>query len=333
MLTLLVLLLACPVPDLTPEPEAPPVATPVLDRAYGPALLKLLEGSSARVHVLEYVVYDSGSVHDVLDALAGAAGRGVEVSVVFDEASDDAPDVIAWLSARGVQAKLDSPSVKSHNKLFVVDDAVLLGSHNLTSSAFDENTEASVLLQSDALTAWYEAYFQARRESTEGEPASLPDVSGDVTPAYDAHVTADLEACLTGSAARVRLVMYAASYSGSYPGSEPNRLLEAVAAAHARGVDVRVVLDHSAWVDDHGINDAAITYLTERDVPLRLAPAAVTTHAKVLVCDDQAIVGDANWSYSGLTQYNGTSVVVRDADVAAELATWADQKWSESTAP
>ena len=62
------------------------------------------------------------------------------------------------------------------------------------------------------------------------------------------------------------------------------------------------------------------------------APSTIVTHAKVALCDDSVLVSDANWSYSGLALYNGTSVLVRgDQALAAEYAAWWQAIWDSGS--
>ena len=56
-------------------------------------------------------------------------------------------------------------------------------------------------------------------------------------------------------------------------------------------------------------------------------------HAKVLRCDDRVIVGDANWSYSGLALYSGLSVVLEVSEVVEGYGGWLDAIWEGSQAP
>jgi phosphatidylserine/phosphatidylglycerophosphate/cardiolipin synthase-like enzyme len=104
-------------------------------------------------------------------------------------------------------------------------------------------------------------------------------------------------------------------------------------AAHDRGLDVAVILDQSEWITDNDINDEVTALLLDRGVPLRLSDPAVTTHAKAMRCDGTVIVGDANWSYSSMELYNGTSIQVTRPEVTAQYQGWFDEIWDEGEAP
>ncbi len=319
----------CPTrPDDPLVPVDPSTVRMANDRDFAVAAREAIDAATDRVHVIEYVIYDSGPVHELLQAMVDAAGRGVEVKVLADEEADDTEQALSFLASGGVDVSLDSPDTTTHNKLIVADDVTLVGSHNFSTSAFSYNYEASLRVDSPEVTAHYEAYFQALWEDPQPEPALGPAGTDPVVPLLDREIAPALAACVAGAAERIRLVMYAISYRDDYPGSEVNLLVEDLVAAHERFVDVAVVLDRSDWIDDNGINDRAAEVLLAGDVPLRSAPSSATTHAKVLVCDDTVIVGDANWSYSAFELYHGTSLQVTDDELAGDYVAWFDALWA-----
>ncbi len=318
----------CPTrPDDPLSPVDPDSVRPVNDREFAVAARDAIDSATTRVHVIEYVIYDSGAVHDLLQAMVDAAGRGVEVKVLADETADDTADALAFLESGGVDVSFDSPDTTTHNKLIVADDVTLVGSHNFSHSALSYNHEASLRVDDPTVTAFYEAYFQALWEDPDPEPLLDDPGTDPVVPIADRDIAGRLDGCITGARERIRVVMYAISYRDDYPDSEVNLLVEELVAAHVRGVDVAVVLDRSDWIDSNGINDRAAEVLLAGDVPLRSAPSSQTTHAKVVVCDDTVIVGDANWSYSAFDKYHGTSLQVTSADRADEYVVWFDGLW------
>lgn len=331
-------LMACQGPvetplDTAPEPDAPALAVATVDRDYYPALIELIDGAEGRLLLAEYVIYDSGSVHDVLTHLYEAQSRGVAVRVLADEAASGIDGVISRLHAAGVDAKLDSPSVTTHNKLVIADSALLVGSHNFTSYALDGNTEASVLLRDPAVVDWYATYFEALWANPAGEPQLESLTSGGITPLYHRNVDEALLACIDGAQSQVKIVLYALAYNASYPDTPANLLVDALVAAAARGVTVQVALDNSEWVAENNINRQAIAKLQAGSVPLRLTASDHTTHAKMLLCDERVIVGDANWSWSSFNDYNGTSAQIDDVDVAGAFGLWADEIWNQAAPP
>jgi phosphatidylserine/phosphatidylglycerophosphate/cardiolipin synthase-like enzyme len=294
-----------------------------------------IEAARERVHLIEYLLYDTGQAELLLEELLDAAGRGVEVKLLADESVEETSDTISWLrSASGgaVDAKLDSSSTVSHNKLIIVDGVTLVGSHNMSSSALGDNNEASLYLVEPEVTAFYEAYFQSMWADSDVDPSLDKPADSAVEPIKNREIGEALKFCLDDAQQRVRLVMYAIAYRPG-EGGDVTSLVNRVVEAHERGVDVQVILDQSDWIASNHINDEAIDLFLAHGVTLRLADRDRTTHAKVLLCDDSVIVGDANWSYSSMEEYNGTSVRVTRADIAQQYLDWFGGIWDEAEEP
>jgi len=304
---------------------------PANNRDYAPYAIEAIDAASERVHVIEYVIYNSGTVTDLLDAMVAAADRGVEVKLLADEEADDIDDVLAFLEDGGVTAKKDSPEKTTHNKLIIADDISLVGSHNFSTSAMEYNNEASVRICDPRVADYYEGYFQALWQSPTVTPVLSKPNSPPVTPLHNSEIVEHLEACLTEASSRVRVVLYAACYRHDYPGSDANRMVEGLVEAHQAGLDVKVILDQSDWMVEQHINDAAIDMLVAGGVELRFPAPGRVTHAKMLLCDDTVIVSDANWCYSGFTLYNGTSAQIDSADFAGQYIEYFDSIWQHST--
>ena len=127
----------------------------------------------------------------------------------------------------------------------------------------------------------------------------------------------------------IYLYMYLMALSPSQPGSSVHQLVDALAAAAARGVAVQVVLDQNVgWGEDGaltfpspgGKNRTAATYLQAWGVRVFLDDAATVTHAKALVVDGTTvIVGSTNWSAAALERNVEATALIRSAVFAREL--------------
>jgi len=325
---------SAPADEDAADTDAPlPVGTELLaDDALLQAVTHALVSAEDRVRVAQYTLWDSGAVQDVVEALGDAAERGVQVQVLADEEASDTPAILEQLAARGVQTRLDSADVTLHNKLWIIDDAVLTGSHNMSNSALTSNREVSVRVTDAAAVAAFDAWFDAVWDSPAVDPSVAP-VAGSTRPWFDDGVLNGVLDCIGGASSELRVAMYAFSWSTDYPGGEVDQVMSALLDAHARGVDVRVVLDGSSWIADNDINTLAIAHLAEAGVPVRTADNDDLVHAKVMVCDDTAFVSDANWSYSGMVLYHGASVSIAGGRVADPLSAWIDGLFEGGVAP
>ena len=129
---------------------------------------RLIDGAQHRLCMAMYVLRpDEGPIGGLLDGLAAAAARGVDVRVVLDrgagwagqpDSKHEAP--AAWLAAHGVRVILDEPEITSHVKVLVADGRrVLAGSHNWTRSAVAVNREASWLVDDPVVGAQIESWL------------------------------------------------------------------------------------------------------------------------------------------------------------------------------
>ena len=135
-----------------------------------------------------------------------------------------------------------------------------------------------------------------------------------------------LHSALTHAEESIHVVMYLAKY---YPDehSPVNLLLEDLVEAHSKGVDVRVLLEGS----DSVLDTLAVNYLRSRGVPVNLDPEEVTTHAKLIVLDGQAVVlGSTNWSNSALNSNNETNVEIKDPTIAQVCEDYFQALWEAS---
>lgn len=302
----------------------------VNDADFLDAAVIVIDAASTRIRVAEYVLYDDGQVAKLTDALIEAVDRGVTVQVLADETGDETESVLHALALGGVDTQLDDPNVTLHNKLIIADDVVLVGSHNFTGSALRYNHEGSMLVNDAEVASWYATWYDA--VWSDWEPV-LPDWSRtDLVPVADRMITDTLLACIDEASLEVDVLMYAIAWNELYPDSDVGRLLTALEIAHRRGVTVRVVVDGSDWIVDNAINDEAIARLRLAAIPVWRTPSVRTTHAKVLRCDDSVVVGDTNWSYSGLELVHGTSLVVRQDEIVADYVGWMDGIRASATA-
>lgn len=154
---------------LAPARRAPPLAViggddPEL--AYARQAQRLIAGARERLWMAMYVVRpDDGPIGALLQALADASARGVDVRVCLDRGAgfDGVPDAkheapAAWLRGRGVRVVLDEEGRTTHAKALVADGRrILSGSHNWTRSAMLANREVSWLIDDPAAAGRIEA--------------------------------------------------------------------------------------------------------------------------------------------------------------------------------
>jgi phosphatidylserine/phosphatidylglycerophosphate/cardiolipin synthase-like enzyme len=91
----------------------------------------------------------------ILIQLAKAVQRGVKVYVILEDTGNRQDEVTFQnrqtgnlLSEKGIKVYYDSTRKKTHTKLIVIDQQlIILGSHNCTQTALKYNNEISVLMK------------------------------------------------------------------------------------------------------------------------------------------------------------------------------------------
>jgi phosphatidylserine/phosphatidylglycerophosphate/cardiolipin synthase-like enzyme len=112
-----------------------------------------------------------------------------------------------------------------------------------------------------------------------------------------------------------------------------DELLEDLAAARWRGVDVRLLLGGSR--DNFGIAqtaDLARARALQLDIPCRWLTSHKVrgSHAKFVVADDYVLTGSHNWSAGAFGDQTQDSVLVLSPDFAAHVAALFQQQWSRA---
>lgn len=160
-------------------------------------------------------------------------------------------------------------------------------------------------------------------------PPTAVVITGPSEPLAYAHVA---ERMIAGAQHRIWLLQYVIrpDDDGVVTG-----LLSALAAAHARGVEVRVGLDAGMMYGSKqrdSKNDAAAAWLAAHGITVVWDETDCISHAKILIVDDHAaLVGSHNWTRSALTTNREVSVVVTDPqqiarirELVAGLPKWAE---------
>ena len=300
---------------------------PVVNRDYLPAVLELINGATNSIEFLQLEMHDDRAVQAIEAALAAAVKRGVRVRGMLDDGVDFNAAAVERLHALGAEAKLDTPVKMTHSKLVVVDGrVVLLGSTNWTGNSMGNNNETNVRLDDPVLAAQFARYVAAVWADSAAEPDLPPVESGAVKTVVNRQYFSEVMGLFSAATQRIRVVMYGINYSPKYAGSKVNQLVEALAAARARGVDVAVVIDLSDYnALLNKVNAPAKRFLAEAGVAVFDDPAKTTTHAKLIVADDCAVIGSVNWGKDALENRNETCVAIRAPDVAAYFAAYFDR--------
>ena len=248
--------------------------------------------SSAR-HNLDMTMYELSDPVAEAD-LAADARRGVSVRVVLDHnlaGRFNAP-AFSYLQSHGVHVRWAPTSYDvTHQKTITVDGTVsVVMTLNLTSQYYATTRDFAIIDRDRQDVAAIEAVFD---DDFAGDRSSREPPGADLvwSPGADARLVAVIESA--------RHSLYVENEEMS-----EYTIVDALAAAAARGVDVEVVMtDQSSW---HSNFDK----LARAGVHVRTysPSASLYIHAKVIdvdpgYSDEQLVIGSQNFSWASL-QYN-----------------------------
>lgn len=334
--------------------------TPVNNREYAPAVMKLIQEAHSNVKLLLYQArfyedYPDSESNHLLEALLEARKRGVSVTAVLD-LSDWNEENIRYnsdfgqrLAAGGAEVYFDNPKVVSHEKVVLIDDAIsVVSSTNWSHYSITSNNEVAVIIWSRRVNAELTRYFnqmmaQATRYSAEASTGTVEPWQGFSSfPSEDIEILANrdyfpaVHRAFQGARKRIDVLQLEALYymvppsyatepvEAGEPASPTNVLLRDLVEAQSRGVQVRVILDVQENRANQNLDFA--NRLLANSVPAYFDNPKVQSHSKlVLVDDDVTILGSTNWSYNALEEGNEVSVLIQSRDVNRQYRTYFEE--------
>ncbi len=158
--------------ELNDGPTLIPIPDGVDTGNYARILLALVNEAKESIHVVMYrasyyPTYRNSLSNNILNALSAAAGRGVEVKVLFDDcafypkSAQANREAAYYLADHGIAVRFDDPSVTTHAKLVIIDQRnVILGSTNWNYYSLEKNNEADIaVIGIPSLASTYERFF------------------------------------------------------------------------------------------------------------------------------------------------------------------------------
>jgi phosphatidylserine/phosphatidylglycerophosphate/cardiolipin synthase-like enzyme len=117
------------------------------------AVVREIGAARATIQVQAY----SFTSAPIAQALAQAKERGVQVEVILDKSNRTARYSGAdYLVHHGIPTRIDAAHAIAHNKVMIIDDAVVItGSFNFTAAAERHNAENLLVLHDPKLAAEY----------------------------------------------------------------------------------------------------------------------------------------------------------------------------------
>jgi len=245
------------------------------------------------------------------------------VRVVTDPTVNASRVSLDLLQRSGVAARFypvdDTAHQIDHVKLLIADDEAVVGGMNW--GAHSDRNHDYVLETSDAAEVDRLVHiFDQDWSLAGGKPQLVP--ADSASRVAQTAPRDEIRYLLAAALQSVRVRVWAEVYTLT----DPDVLL-AMASAHQRGVDVRVLLDPS-----QPYNRRSFDGLRSAGVPVRWypAPAGTLLHAKIGLFDAELVLGSANWTYSGLDVNHELDIETQDPQAVAAYGSRFQSDWERS---
>jgi phosphatidylserine/phosphatidylglycerophosphate/cardiolipin synthase-like enzyme len=308
-------------------------------------LLALIDGATTHV---DFAIYGLRGQPEIANALYAAQARGVAVRGVVD--SEDAtctsfayPDTASLRSTLGTSNVVCDTgpgySYIMHNKFFVIDGAkVWTGSTNVsdTETGGEYNSDVAATITSPRLAAMYTAEFEEmfgglchRRKTDSGAHVLDESQFSDGTTVVESYFSPTDDALnnaiiplIDGAAQTLDIAMFFLTSS---------EIGQAILAAKARGVAVRMVIDAGGAANAYSV----VPSLCAAQIPVKWENWGGKSHSKWAVADagvpgEAAVVfGSMNWTNAGNVNNDENTVYVENDGFAQAFQQEFDRQWAD----
>lgn len=311
-----------------------------------PVCQQLLAAIAAAQQSIDFAIYGVRAQLDIIAALVAAQGRGVLVRGVVD-AEDANCSVFGYPDTPLLMGQLTPGSVVCdagpgysyimHDKFFVLDGArVWTGSTNISDTELggEYHSDVAALLDVPALAQIYSSEFEElfagichNRKLDDTDHVLGAETFSDGTllesyfsPSDDALAHAVLR-LIEGATTSLDIAMF---FFTSQPAAD------AILAAHARGVSVRMILDASGAANVSSKHHQ----LCADGIPVKVENWGGKSHSKWAVADAglsgaTVVFGSMNWTASGDEQNDENTLYVRHANFAASFRDEFARQWQD----
>lgn len=134
---------------------------PLIGSEYFSYVVPLIDNAKESIKILmfDWRWYPNGlgsPVQEFNQSLVRASRRGVSVRCVVN-----CDGIVETLAKLGIKAKKYNSKNLLHSKLLILDkQAVVIGSHNISSNAFESNVETSVVVFNEKVADHFSNFFE-----------------------------------------------------------------------------------------------------------------------------------------------------------------------------
>ncbi|MEW5693704.1 MAG: phospholipase D-like domain-containing protein [Candidatus Hydrogenedentota bacterium] len=289
---------------------------PACNNDYLSVLYKLIKEAERSVDVLQFELNRDDEVSNIFNELIKAVERGVEVRILAEDSIEFNKEQISFLLSNGIKAKLDKPYKKIHSKLIIIDDnKAIIGSTNWSYMSLKYNNETNVFIEGKIVKTYKEYYERLWNRQMSDDIIKF--YTDRVKPLIEKDYYHHLIEQFKNATREIDVCMYGIKYyEGNTDVYSPDNLLIGLIAAKQRGVKVRMILEQSDFNDVTNENNReAEEYLENNGIKVKWETLDTITHAKLVIIDNEVIVGSTNWGFDALRNRAETNISVKDEEI------------------
>lgn len=258
----------------------------------------ILEANSS-IYCLIYSLNDE----EIISALKKKAASGVQVVVVADPVATQDGQKKLGTSVEFVPRRQKG---LMHNKLLAIDNKVsFLGSANFTRDSLSTHANLVMGIESEQIAqAISDKAVSLRDKGKKIEPLKIQAGEQCLELSFlpdDPKALDKVLTCLKAAQKTIKVAMFTFTHPD---------LIEALVAAHKRGVDVQVVIDSDS---SRKTSSKAYTRFKNEKMQVFASRRDGLLHEKVAIIDDSTLImGSANWTRAAFSQNSENIAILRN---------------------
>ncbi|HRR95243.1 MAG TPA: phospholipase D-like domain-containing protein [Candidatus Ratteibacteria bacterium] len=148
--------------------------TPINNREYFPSVLNKIKNAKKSIYIIMYLAsyyseYPESPSNQIINALINKKKENIKIEIILEQSDSKYDEHLktenlktgSILAKNGITVYFDSPEIKTHSKLLIIDEKyVIIGSTNWSYSALEKNNETSVIIESPKCAEYYIGYFE-----------------------------------------------------------------------------------------------------------------------------------------------------------------------------
>lgn len=174
-----------------------------------------------------------------------------------------------------------------------------------------------------------------RRRDTEQALASLTPMTGGLL--FSESYVPAVKRIIDETQGFLDIMMFLGTAAPDISSPSSLALIEAVEQAHARGVEVRVIMDRDEAGDpykSYWINRPLVDRLRAAGISVKFDEKGTLLHSKLLIADRATtVVGSHNWTRNGLSGTHDVSTVLRSEELSSAFILRFESLWDSLANP